>query len=228
MQAALKGPDDDRGSNQFVISGKRSRTGLPILANDPHLQLTAPAMFYKNQLSSPSFNVIGDSIAGAPFVIVGHNDRIAWGLTTHLMDVTDVYQERIVSDPNSPSGLSTMYNGTLEPVQALPQTFRTNAVGDGVMDSLVTVPPGGCNPRCRADRAAAQSGADHRLNQAAGTAISVQYAGFSGTREIQALPRHQSRRQSQRVHQSHPELRCRFAELPLRRHRRQHRPLHQC
>jgi penicillin G amidase len=187
VQAALKGPEDDRGSNQFVISGKRSRTGLPILANDPHLQLTAPAMFYKNQLSSPSFNVIGDSLAGAPFVIVGHNDRIAWGLTTHLMDVTDVYQERIVSDPNSPSGLSTMYNGTLEPVQALPQTFRANAVGDGVLDSLVTVPPGGSIPAAVLIVPRRNQGPIVVLNQAAGTAISVQYAGFSGTREIQAF-----------------------------------------
>jgi penicillin G amidase len=187
VQTALKGPEDDRGSNQFVISGQHSRTGLPILANDPHLQLTAPATFYQNQLSSPGFNVIGASLAGAPFVIVGHNDRIAWGLTTHLMDVTDVYQERLVSDPNSPSGLSTMYNGALEPVQSLPQTFRANTVGDGVMDSLVTVPSGGSIPAAVLIVPRRNDGPIISLNQAAGTAISVQYAGFSGTREIQAF-----------------------------------------
>jgi penicillin amidase len=187
VQAALKGPDDDRGSNQFVISGQRSRTGLPILANDPHLQLTTPAIFYKNQLSSPGFNVIGDSIAGAPFVIIGHNDRIAWGLTTHFMDVTDVYQERIVPDPNSPSGLSTMYNGRPEPVQALPQTFRANTVGDGALDSLVVVPPGGPVPAALLIVPRRNQGPIIVFNQAAGTAISVQYAGFSGTREIQAF-----------------------------------------
>ena len=187
VQAALKTPEDDRGSNEFVISGMHSRTGLPILANDPHLPLTAPATFYHNQLSSPSFNVIGASLVGAPFVIVGHNDRIAWGLTTHFMDVTDVYQERIVSDPNSPSGLSTIYNGTLEPVQALPQTFRANTVGDGVMDSLVTVPPGGSIPAAVLIVPRRNHGPIITLNQAAGSAVSVQYAGFSGTRELQAF-----------------------------------------
>jgi penicillin amidase len=187
VQAAIRGPEDDRGSNQFAISGQRSRSGLPILANDPHLQLTAPAIFYQNQLSSPGFNVIGASLAGAPFVIVGHTDRIAWGLTTHFMDVTDVYQERIVSDPDSPSGLSTMYNGALEPVQALPQTFRANTAGDGVMDSLVTVPAGGSIPAAVLIVPRRNQGPIIVLNQAAGTAISVQYAGFSGTREIQAF-----------------------------------------
>ncbi len=187
VQAALKGPEDDRGSNQFVISGEHSRTGRPILANDPHLQLTAPATFYENELRSPGVNVIGASIAGAPFVIVGHNDRVAWGLTTHFMDVTDVYQERVVADPDSPSGLSTMYNGALEPVQALPQIFRTNTVGDGVLDSLVTVPSGGPIPAAVLIVPRRNQGPIIVLNQAAGTALSVQYAGFSGTREIQAF-----------------------------------------
>ena len=146
LQSALKHPDDDRGSNEFVISGKRSRTGLPILANDPHLQLTAPSIFYENEIRTPGFSAIGASFAGAPFVIVGNNERFAWGVTTHFMDVTDVYQERIVPDPNSPSGLSTMYQGNLEPVQALPQTFRANTLGDGVQNNVVTVPPGGAIP----------------------------------------------------------------------------------
>jgi penicillin amidase len=187
VQSVLKGPDDDRGSNELVISGERSRTGRPILANDPHLAFTAPAIFYENEIRTPGFTAIGGSLPGAPFVIIGNTERFAWGVTTHLMDVTDVYQERIVSDPNSPSGLSTVYQGNLEPVQALPQVFRANTLGDSVQDNIVTVPPGGAIPAAVLIVPRRNQGPLIALNQAAGTAISVQYAGFSGTREMQAF-----------------------------------------
>jgi penicillin G amidase len=187
VQSALKNPDDDRGSNEFVISGQRSRTGRPILANDPHLALTAPATFYQNEIRTPSFSAIGGSLPGVPFVIIGNTERFAWGVTTHLMDVTDVYQEQIVPDPNSPSGLSTMYQGSREPVQALPQVFRANTVGDGVQNNVATVPPGGAIPAAVLIVPRRNQGPIIVVNQAAGTAISVQYAGFSGTREMQAF-----------------------------------------
>ena len=147
VQSVLKTPDDDRGSNEFVISGQHSRTGRPILANDPHLMLTAPATFYQNEIRTPAFSAIGGSLPGVPFVIIGNTERFAWGVTTHRMDVTDVYQEKIVTDPHSPSGLSTLYQGKAEPVQALPQVFRANTVGDGVQNNVATVPPGGRSPR---------------------------------------------------------------------------------
>jgi len=187
VQAVLKNPDDDRGSNEFIIAGSRSRTGLPILANDPHLALSAPSIWYENEITAKGFTAIGASFAGSPFVILGNNDRIAWGATTHLIDVTDVYQERIVPDPNSPSGLSTLYNGNFEPVQALPQIFRVNTIGDGAQNNLNTVPAGGAIPAAVLIVPRRNNGPIISLNQAAGTAISVQYAGFSGTREIQAF-----------------------------------------
>jgi penicillin amidase len=187
VQSVLRSPDDDRGSNEFVISGQHSRTGRPILANDPHLALTAPATFYQNEIRTPSFSAIGGSIPGAPFVIIGNTERFAWGVTTHFMDVTDVYQEAIVSDPNAPSGLSTVYQGKSEPVQALPQVFRANTVGDGVPNNVVIVPPGGAIPAAVLIVPRRNHGPIITLNRAAGTAISVQYAGFSGTREMQAF-----------------------------------------
>ena len=189
VNVVVQGPEGDRGSNQFIISGARSRTGLPILANDPHLPLSAPSIWYENQISTPSFNAIGASFAGTPFVILGRNERIAWSATTHVADVTDVYQERIVSDPNSPSGLSTLYNTNLEPVVALPQTFRANTIGDGVPNSLTIVPPGGAIPAAVLIVPRRNNGPIISMNQAAGTAISVQYVGHSGTREVQAFRR---------------------------------------
>jgi penicillin amidase len=187
LQSVLKHPDDDRGSNEFVIAGRHSRTGRPILANDPHLMLTAPATFYQNEIRTPRFSVIGGSLPGIPYVIIGSTERFAWGLTTHFMDVTDVYQERIVLDASSPSGLSSTYQGKLEPVQALPQVFRANTLGDGVPNNLVVVPPGGGIPAAVLIVPRRNNGPIITMNRAAGTAISVQYAGFSGTREMDAF-----------------------------------------
>jgi penicillin amidase len=187
LQTVLKSPDDDRGSNEFVIAGHRSRTGLPILANDPHLQLTAPSIFYENEIRTPGFSAIGASLAGVPFVIAGNNEHLAWGVTTHFMDVTDVYQERIVVDADSPSGLSTVYQGKREPVQALPQVFRANTIGNRVQDDVVAVPAGGAIPAEVLIVPRRNDGPLIVMNQSAGTGISVQYAGFSGTRELQAF-----------------------------------------
>ena len=80
-----------------------------------------------------------------------------------------------------------MYEGTLEPVQALPQVFRANTPGDGVPNSVVTVPPGGAIPAAVLIVPRRNQGPIITLNQAAGIAISVQYAGFSGTAEMQAF-----------------------------------------
>jgi penicillin amidase len=187
VQAAMRTPDDERGSNEIVISGQHSRTGSPILANDPHLDLTAPATFYQNEIRTPSFSAIGGSLPGVPFVIIGNTERFAWGVTTHRMDVTDVYQEKIVSDPDSPSGLSTLYQGKAEPVQELPQVFRANTPGDGAQNNVVTVPAGGAIPASVLIVPRRNNGPIITINRAAGTAISVQYAGFSGTREMQAF-----------------------------------------
>ena len=187
VQSVIKTPDDERGSNEFVIAGQHSRTGRPILANDPHLNLTAPATFYHNEIRTPGFSAIGGSLPGAPFVIIGNTRRFAWGVTTHRMDVTDVYREKIVTDPNSPSGLSTLYQGKVEPVQALPQVFRANTLGDGVQNNVVIVPPGGAIPAAVLIVPRRNQGPIITLNRAEGTAISVQFAGFSGTREMQAF-----------------------------------------
>ena len=85
----------------------------------------------------------GATLPGAPYIVLGNNERLSWALTTNPLDITDVYQERIVSDSASPSGLSTVYQGTREHVVALPQVFRANVVGDGNNDNLNTVPAGG-------------------------------------------------------------------------------------
>jgi penicillin amidase len=83
------------GSNNWVVSGALSETGKPLLANDPHLGLAAPAVWYLAHLSAPGLNVIGATLPGIPGVVLGRNDRIAWGFTNTASDVQDLYIERI-------------------------------------------------------------------------------------------------------------------------------------
>jgi len=83
------------GSNNWVISGSRTNTGKPILANDMHLPLMTPAVWYENHLESPGFRVTGVSMPGAPLVVSGHNGRVAWGFTSGFADVQDLYEEHL-------------------------------------------------------------------------------------------------------------------------------------
>jgi len=83
------------GSNNWVVSGAKTASGKPLLANDPHLSLTAPSIWYLAQLSSPNLNVIGATLPALPFVIIGRNDHIAWGETNTGPDTQDLYIEAL-------------------------------------------------------------------------------------------------------------------------------------
>jgi len=83
---------DGVGSNNWAVSAEKSVTGYPILANDPHLELTLPSIWYQVQLHSPDFNVYGASLPGVPGVIIGFNQNVAWGVTNVDADVFDLYK----------------------------------------------------------------------------------------------------------------------------------------
>lgn len=83
------------GSNAWVVAGKFTATGKPILANDPHLEWAIPSPWYQVHLQAPGLDVTGVSLPGVPCVIIGHNQRIAWGVTNLGFDVQDLYSERI-------------------------------------------------------------------------------------------------------------------------------------
>ncbi len=80
------------GSNNWAVSGNRTRNGHPLLANDPHLRLSLPSTWYQIQLSGPAVNVCGVSLPGVPNVIIGFNQHVAWGITNVGADVTDWYK----------------------------------------------------------------------------------------------------------------------------------------
>ncbi|WP_027459916.1 penicillin acylase family protein [Deinococcus murrayi] len=82
-----------KGSNNWVIAGSRTATGKPILADDPHLALTSPMLWYLADLRGPTLRVIGATIPGLPSVVIGRNDRVAWGVTNVNPDVQDLYVE---------------------------------------------------------------------------------------------------------------------------------------
>lgn len=87
-----------RASNSWVIGGARTRSGKPILANDPHLGLRAPSLWYLAAIESPSYHVAGVTLPGLPAVVIGRNRRIAWGLTNMSVDDVDYVIERLRAD----------------------------------------------------------------------------------------------------------------------------------
>jgi len=87
------------GSNNWAVSGKKSKSGKPLLANDMHLGLFAPGIWYQiHQVSKNGLNVTGLAVPGQPFVICGHNDSIAWGMTNVYVDDLDFYAETLNKD----------------------------------------------------------------------------------------------------------------------------------
>ncbi len=195
LKQTLKRTELQIGSNEWAVAGSRTVDGRPLVANDPHLGLDLPATFYPVHLVAhkSGLDTIGSSIAGAPYVVLGQNRRVTWGETTTGFDVTDTYQERIQAlgpDANGLPRFVTYYQGSPEPVTVIPVTFRVNVVGDGVQDNLVTA-SGGPIPPVVLTIPRRNNGPviDLQIDPAtgAGSAISVQYTGFSGTRELETF-----------------------------------------
>ena len=96
--AAIHKPDPDNGSNNWAVSGKKTKAGAPILCNDPHLELSLPSIWYEMQISTPNTNTYGVSLPGSPYIIIGYNDSLAWGVTNAQRDVKDYYEIKFRDD----------------------------------------------------------------------------------------------------------------------------------
>ena len=83
------------GSNNWVVDGSRSSAGMPLLANDMHLEMTTPGVWYENHLVGGAFDVAGVTMPGVPMVIAGHNRTVAWGFTDGCPDAQDLYEEHL-------------------------------------------------------------------------------------------------------------------------------------
>ncbi len=115
----LPGGKDSIGSNNWALNGKLTSSGKPLLANDPHLGLSAPAIWYMAHLEAPGLNVIGASLPGIPGVVLGRTDKFAWSFTNTGPDVQDLYIEQL--DPKNPG----VYRG---PDGPLPFTVRQEII----------------------------------------------------------------------------------------------------
>jgi len=115
-------PDPGLGSNNWVLAGSRTASGKPLLANDPHLGIREPAIWYQTHLNlaSEGFNVVGVTFTGVPGIVVGHNDHVAWGVTNLGPDVQDLYVE--VPNPQNPQEF--LHNGRYEPAQVLQEDIK--------------------------------------------------------------------------------------------------------
>jgi penicillin amidase len=90
--------DTRAGSNAWVLHGSRTATGRPLLANDPHLNVEMPSVWWEVHITSDTLDVAGTTIPGIPFIVIGHNRHIGWGLTNVGTDVQDFFVERLDAD----------------------------------------------------------------------------------------------------------------------------------
>ncbi|MEQ7799878.1 penicillin acylase family protein [Pedobacter sp. ASV1-7] len=107
-----KQKEEGIGSNNWALSGSKTASGLPILANDPHLDLSLPSIWYQIQLHSPGLNTYGVSLPGAPGVVIGFNQDIAWGVTNVAADVLDFYQVKFKDNTHKNYWYNNQWKGT--------------------------------------------------------------------------------------------------------------------
>ncbi len=91
-------PDPNNGSNNWAVNGSKTKSGYPILCNDPHLGLNLPSIWYEMQISTPTYNAYGVTFPGAPGVVIGFNDSCAFGVTSAERDVRDYYEIKFKDD----------------------------------------------------------------------------------------------------------------------------------
>ncbi len=119
-------PDRTNGSNSWAVSGVKTRSGAPILCNDPHLGLTLPSIWFEMQISTPDMNVYGATFPGAPTVIIGFNDKIAFGFTNAMRDVKDYYQLRF----KDASKKQYWYNGAWQDAAQRVEIIKVKGAAD--------------------------------------------------------------------------------------------------
>ena len=136
--ALLEEPDaevrEGLGSNNWVVDGRHTASGKPLLANDTHLTLSVPGIWYVVHLTAPGWNVKGFALPGAPGVIIGHNDRIAWGFTNNGADVQDLYIETF--NPDNPR--QYQMNGTWVEAEVRTERVKVKGQEDTLFDVSVT------------------------------------------------------------------------------------------
>ncbi len=128
-------PDKDNGSNNWAVAGTKTKSGRPILCNDPHLGLNLPSLWYEVQINTPTHNTYGASFPGSPAVIIGFNDSIAWGVTNAGRDVVDYYDIQFKDS----SMKEYMFNGVWTKAAHKKEVIKIKGRADTTQDIALTV-----------------------------------------------------------------------------------------
>lgn len=120
------------GSNNWAVSGDKTASGYPILANDPHLTLTLPSIWYEAQLNTSDMNTYGVTLQGAPGIVIGFNEKIAWGVTNVAADVLDWYEITFRDESRS----EYLHAGKWKPVSYRIEEIKVRG-GDTVIDTVI-------------------------------------------------------------------------------------------
>ncbi len=199
FERALGRKDSPIGSNEWAVSGEHTASGKALVANDPHLGLNLPAIFVEHHVYSSDarhggtpLDAVGVSLPGVPGIIQGCNQRICWGTTTNSLDVTDVFQETFrVNTLGLP--YATMHGTVEDPVQWVFQSFFVNAIGDGQSNNIVRDNSIGYrNGAITVIVPRRNNGPVLQIDGASG--LSVAYAGFGATFELESFRRINSAR----------------------------------
>ena len=127
-------PERHGASNEWVVSGARTVTGKPILANDPHLEIGAPILWYLARIVTPEGSLKGGTVPGAPAFLLGQNDRIAWGITNADTDAQDLFVETV--DPANANQYLTP-DGP-KPFETRDETIHVKGAADVVLHVRAT------------------------------------------------------------------------------------------
>lgn len=119
------------GSNNWAVSGDKTASGYPILANDPHLTLTLPSIWYEAQLTTPDLNTYGVTLQGAPGIVIGFNEKVAWGVTNVAADVLDWYEITFRDENRS----EYLHDGKWKPVSYRIEKIKVRG-GETVTDTV--------------------------------------------------------------------------------------------
>ena len=134
----LGGPGVLAGSNSWVVAGSRTASGKPILANDPHLGLHLPPIWFEMHLSGGDFNAAGMHLIGTPGLVIGHNGVAAWGLTNGMIDDGDIYFERL-----NPENKNQYWDGkSWQPVDTRAEVIEVKGEEDPVILQVRSTPRG--------------------------------------------------------------------------------------
>jgi penicillin amidase len=159
-------------SNNWVVSAAKSTAGAPLLANDPHLGLDMPSIWYANGLHAPGLDVVGVTFPGIPGIVIGHNERIGWGVTNLGPDIQDLYIERL--NPENPNQYE--FRGEWQDMEVVREEIRVKGHDEPVIANVRITRHGPIiNPAVESLKGALQP-------------LALRWTALDGTRMLDVLP----------------------------------------